>query len=290
VSLKAEPTMLQSEDPLTLRLLIRADGPVQKAPARPRLGALSAFTSRFFVEDVSAGHPDEHNWEFVYRLRPRSPAVKSVPAFHFAYYRPGFGYQDRYTETIELHVRPRTEVSIAEVEHSSVLLPPLDITASWVEGPVVLQHEDAWSLPSLPLLGLLLAAAPLACTCWHLLWRQLYPDAARQMRRRRSRAGRLALQELRKAEFRAPAEEADYVVRIVTRYLHDRFNLPAAEPTPVETAAHLKEAGCPAALVDRAASFYRLCDTARFAPDVEAEQMRVTDAAIQLVLAVEGES
>jgi hypothetical protein len=290
VSQIAEPTTVQAEDPITLRLRIRADGPVQQPPQRPPLGKLSSFASRFLVEDSGAKRPDEHTWEFVYRLRPRSATVQEIPTFHFSYFRPGFGYQDRYTEPVELHVRPRPEVKVTDIDHSSTPFPPLDGAAHLVEGAVVLRHEEPWAPPSLPILGLLLAAPPLACLCWSLVWRQLYPDAARQARRRRSRAGRLALQELTRAARETSSAHAEGAVRIVSRYLRDRLSLPTAEPTPMETATYLKQAGCSSTLVDRAGSFYHLCDRARFAPDAETRPVEVTNAAVQLVLAVEEES
>lgn len=61
--------------------------------------------------------------------------------------------------------------------------------------------------------------------------------------------------------------QVEQVAAITARYLRQRFDLPAAEPTPAEVAGHLRGA-LPGGekLAEQAADFFRACDAARFAP------------------------
>jgi hypothetical protein len=293
----ATPTELQAEDPLLFSIRLTADGPVWQAPTRPDLRELPAFAERFFIEDVAT--PDEspsgrQGWEFVYRLRPRSPAVRAIPSFPFVYFQPGMlpaakGYMTRWAPSIDLRVRPRDEVKWSDVEASR---PPVSAPATvfeFVDGDQVIRREKPEAVPGAAVLSVIAIGPPLACLMWFMVWSRVYPNAARRARQRRSRAARLALKQIRAAA-RLPAnEQIECVARVVADYLRQRFDLPAAEPTPAEVAAHLRRVALPEELADHAARFFAECATARFGPVGPANLAAFRDAE-PLILGLEDAS
>jgi hypothetical protein len=286
----ATPTELQAEDPLLFTIRLTADGRVWRAPTRPDLRELPAFSERFLIEDVAT--PEEspsgrQGWEFVYRLKPRSPGVRAIPSFPFVYFQPGMlpaakGYMTRWAPSIDLRVRPREEVKPPDLEASRPPVGPPATVYEFVDGDQVLKHEIPEALPGPAVLSVIAFGPPLACLTWFLVWRRVHPNAARQARQRRSRAARLALRELR-AVARLPAkEQTERAAGIVSEYLRQRFDLPAAEPTPVEVAAHLRRVALPEELADRAGRFFEVCAAARFAPAgmAKLEAIRVAEPLI----------
>jgi hypothetical protein len=293
----ATPTELQAEDPLTFTLRITAESQFGEAPRRPDLRDLPAFAERFYIEDVAT--PDEmptgrQGWEFVYRLKPRNTAVEAIPSFPLVYYQPGMlppakGYMTRWAPSIPLQVRPREQVKESEIIGGKPLVSPPATIYQFANGDEVLRGEEPGKLPGPVVLSLLALAPPLGCLVWFLAWRRLYPDAARRARQRRSRAAHLALKHLRAAGKDPLSRQPEQAAGIVTDYLRQRFDLPAAEATPIEAAEHLQRVGLPVALSERAAQFFQECDAARFRPSPSPEWLAVATAA-QLILEVEDAS
>jgi hypothetical protein len=87
-----------------------------------------------------------------------------------------------------------------------------------------------------------------------------------------------------------PEEQARRLAALVTTYLQDRLELPAADPSPAEAAAHLRRLGVSAELRKQTAHFYRVCDTVRFAPEPALGRDDLTTMARDLILALEAES
>lgn len=219
VNVRAKPTVLEAEDRIQFVMQVLSDGPVATPPRRPVLEKQAGFSELFQIEPAGESHPQERSWEFTYTLRPRNPSVREIPALRFSYFRPGVGYQVRYTNAIDLHVSPRSRVRANEVENRREAPPLSDPVYQLKTGPGVLQRSEPWSPPG-PLLVLVLFLVPLiACLAWALAWQRAYPDAARRSRQRRSRAAEQALRALRKAERDLTAKPAEEVVRIVTAYL-----------------------------------------------------------------------
>jgi hypothetical protein len=290
---KAEPTELQAEDPLTLTLRISARGPVLRPPLRPNLEDFPGFKEDFEIEPVGTGDGriDKETWEFAYRLRPRRADVKMIPSIPFVFFVPGLlpahrGYQTHHTSAVELTVKPRAEVPPSAVEGPRPPRGP-DALYEIVEGAEVLRDQRPGRLPSLPVMVLFALAPPLWCFAWYRLWRQLYPDAARLNRLRRSRAARLAIQSLHRLGAGEASARAEQVGAAVGNYLRQRFDLPAAEPTPDEVQAHLQQAGVTAAQAERTAEFFRSCDAVRFGPPFSADGLELVAEAEQLILALE---
>src|SRR5205823_8856880 len=125
--------------------------------------------------------------------------------------------------------------------------------------PRVLGHQ-----PFEPCYGMwaaLLAGGPLVAGLWFVVWRRLYPDAARLARMRRSRAARRATDAIRRAG-RTP-DPAGTIATAVLGYLRSRFPLPPGAETPGEIGDGLRTAGLSDAEAARAIGFFRRCDEAR---------------------------
>lgn len=290
VSMTAAPTELHTGDVLTLTVRVSAEGPWHKPPARLDLRhheKYARFARSFHIENTEVRQVSLDAWEFVYRLRPLHDEVSAVPRLPFVYYRPGQGYQTISAPAVPLRVRPRAAVSVGEVQGAVEPAPVPDHLLELVEGPSVLRQVVAAPLPGPPLLALVLLVPPLACACWYVGWRWLYPEAAQRARQRRSRAARIALHSLRRVTTASPERLAERTAPIVAEYLRQRFDLPAAEPTPAEVADHLNRAGVEAATVAAAADYFRACDAVRFAAHVPARPKDWAAQAEALILKLE---
>ncbi len=286
VQTRAEPTTLEAETPLTFTVSVRAVRPPKHPPQRLDLRQLADFAEQFYIEDSSeeVDRPDDRTWEFAYRLKPRRSDVREIPSLPFVYFNPYLltankGFQVLYTDPIPLHVLPHETVQVpVQAPESAFVL---------ATGPGVLERQTPWMPPSIGVCLALLLAAPLGCVSWYLCWRRLYPDAARLASQRRSRAARHALQALHAAQRLDAQARTTRTAAIVADYLQQRLDLSIAEPTPREVAALFAQHGCSAALTEQAVRFFEACDRSRFMPAAEPFDLR--DAAIQLILAVEGE-
>ena len=303
ISASAAPTTVALGSPVLLTVRITAEGKVLSPPGRP---ALDLAAEDFYVEpaDPPSSHPDAGTWEFFYLLKPKNTSVTEISDIPFCYFDPKFGddprgYQTRYADAISLKVTPAAPPPDTSARRAAAVP---DSVLTLARGEQVLRRQRPWSPPRLGVLIVLLLAPPLACLAWYLVWQRLYPDVARQTRRRRSRAARLALQALENACSLPAEQQADRIAEAVALFLHRRLDLPAATPTPAEAAASLEKAGVPEDLRRQAAAFVEACDVLRFAPaqpaplptgergDREGSANDLCAAATALVLAVEEET
>jgi hypothetical protein len=290
ISTRAEPKTIQVEKPLLFTVRITATGKVLMPPRRPALESNVDFTSDFYVEKppVAEKHPDERTWEFYYLLKPQRIDVTEIPDLLFCFFDPAFGQNPSGYQTIRADAIP-VKVTLPPV--TATPAPPVPAAAlSITSGEKVLRRQEAWTLPGPAVLAVLLLGPPLACVAWYVLWRRLYPDVARQVRHRRSRAARQALQTFHDARTLPPQRRAEQIADAVALYLRRRLDLPAVTPTPGEAAAYLEKAGAPDALRQQAFSFFQACDTLRFAPEPTPAAADLGAAATDLVLAVETET
>lgn len=296
ITASAQPTELQAEDPLTFTLRITGHGPAGRQPTRPDLRRAPAFRKRFVVDDLDQQIDAAAGvWEFRYRLKPLNAEVTEIPTVRFIYFKPGLlpkekGYRSAYSESIPLVVKPRTEVQATDVQGDGELSRFPDAVLELAEGPAAVLRREEWlALPGgLTTFLTLLVAPPFLCAGWYLVWRRLYPDAARLARQRRSRAAEIALRSLGQVGKADPDRAAQQFGTIMAEYLRGRWELPAAEPTPAEVADHLRRIGCPAELAERAGAFFSASNAARFAPGGGPSHDTLRTTAVQLVLDLEG--
>jgi hypothetical protein len=290
VSARAEPTTVQVEQPITLTVIVEADGAVHHAPQRIDLRQITDFNERFYIDSPQgeeASSAEARRWEFAYRLKPRRPDVTEIPGVPFVFYNPAIrpankAFQVKYTDAIAL-----------KVQSASVMEPVRPVAELFLHtsgGPALLTRQTPWSPPGLALVLLLLLSPPLACAAWYVAWRRLNPHAGRLKERRRSRAARQALSRLEKAE-RAPLEQRPpLVAAAVADYLRERTDLAVAEPTPREARVCLVRAGCSAAVVDQAVTFLHACDAARFWPPLVADGAKLPTLAREVILALDADT
>lgn len=277
VTMIASRTELSSDERLELTLRIEPVGQFWKPPERPNLKDFKVFpkfNERFHItpakdhKDRDAKSPNAPPWEFYYRLQPRKGVrVERIPPFAFTWYKPPVdpalpGYfATTYAREIELKVvgRPEDAISPDPIKAPEFIFRVAD-------GRKVLRRETHFGMPSWPVLALLMLTPLFASLAWCMVWRRMYPDAARLARMKRSRAARLALDSLAGLQAVSGADRAARVARIFSQYLRYRMALPGAEPTPVEIELFLAEQGCSRELVDRAVELVRACDAGRFAP------------------------
>jgi hypothetical protein len=131
---------------------------------------------------------------------------------------------------------------------------------------------------------------PILAVIGYRVWRRLNPDAARLARLRRSRAAERALKALRAAPLDGQARQAS---EVVAQYLRERLDLRAADPTPVEVAAHLKRTSISPVLAGTVVDFFRACEVVQYAPVATSVSGAANgdqgDAARELILALEAE-
>ena len=284
----ADPRQVQAEDPLTYTVRIIADE-LTRPPRRPALADFPDFKEGFYIEDMApleGNHPDEKTWEFVYRLKPKTTTITTIPGFPFVFYRPGAGYQNIYADDIEITVSPRKQVVVV----NSAAKPIAASEAAFSLGDGDALHREGSRLPATSLLVLALLTPPLGCIAWYLVWRRLYPDEACRARRRRSRAAQEALHAQRDiAKQTDPERQARRAAAVVARYLRQRLDWRVVEPTPAEVESYLLAQGISEKLAGRTADLMRSCAAVRFDPERPAPA-DLTAAVSEVILALEAET
>ncbi len=297
------PSSVPIEESVTLTVRISATH-VDQPPRRPRLWELKAYQDLENKKLLKLDRPEKktrdqpdrttapHTWEFDYRLRPLSESLARLPSLSLPYYKPSGSadlpgrYESVSAASVSLTVTAK-KVEPVIAEPTVQVLPALLQIA---EGPEVRKRQATTvALPALPVLLLLLLAPPLVGFTWCVLWKRLYPDAARLARLRQSRAARHALHALQKLPPREQEAHSHDVAAIAAGYLQHRLGLPTVEPTPAEVAAYLERVGAPSILAGKTAEFFRACDAARFAPTDARSDDDLSGAATRLILTLEAE-
>jgi hypothetical protein len=292
VATAADRVKLQAEDPIAYTVRITAEGQVKQPPQRLPLAEFPGFVDGFYIEDVGpaeGNRPDPQTWEFTYRLKPKNTEVRAVPGFPFVFFRPGFlpprlGYMTVYAREIPITVTPRESVPVSAK-------PVAGSEAAFVlaDGDELRRDGDG-RLPGPVILVSMLLVPPLGCVAWLLVWRRLYPDAARLARRHRSRAAQVALKSLGMIDKGDdPADQALRTAAVVADYLRHRLELPMIEPTPAEAEAHVRRQGLSEKLAGQTADLLRTCAAVRFDPEPP-PSAGVVESANDLILALEAET
>jgi hypothetical protein len=245
---------------------------------KPDLSKLPAFANAFSVTDVNdPPKADAKVVRFTYKLKPRNRSVSEVPALTFRYFNPNAAQNKAFPTTL------------ADAVAITVTEPPPKPPVPMTEADrlfAVATGPDVLSAPFVPCTWTWLAAAlfgPLSAGAWFVVWRRIYPDAARLAHLRRSRAARRATDAIRRAG-RTPDPPATIAAALLG-YLRTRFPLPESAVTPSEIGAALVEVKVPHEIAEQTADVFRACDRARFAPlhdDAEALSATARAAVAQL--------
>jgi hypothetical protein len=286
IASRASPTELAVLEPLALTIKITPTSK-EPPPAAPQRSDLHVFPSSlardFYVEPLpDVAQPGAQAWEFVYRLRPKTAAVKRIPALKLTYYDPRFGrYQVSYSQSISLNVKPPMA---AEPPHEENGRRPPEHVYLVVTGPAVLRREEG-SVDGRTLLTFALLAPPAACALWYAVWRKLRPDERRRARLQRSRAARDALRQLQALR----AASGEQAALLVAEYLTRRLSMTVADPTPAEAWATLRRARVSPLVASKVCEFFHACDASRFAPESMRDGQNLAAQAENFIHAVEAE-
>jgi hypothetical protein len=297
IKASASPTTVPVGQPIRYVLEITADENVKvlAPPTRPPLDQDPEFRRLFTIEapEHAASHKG-NSWEFFYLLKPRKEGSAEIPEFIFGFFNPKFGqdpkgYQEPSTAPIPIVVTPAQKPPPPIKDLPSASSYPGSVS-SVADDDAILRRQERWTPPSLGWLVALLLAPPLGSLAWLVVWRRLYPDAARQAKLRRSRAAREALHALARARTAQVGPLAEQIAGIIGLYLDHRFGLHAAVPTPQEVDTFLRGTSIPDALSEQTISLLETCDALRFSNVPPAVSGSLADAAEQLILALEAQS
>ena len=247
----------EGRDLVATLVITGATNPTEvKKPDLKKLKAFDVFTVINVTDPPRKS--DDKIVRFVYKLRPRTRTVDQVPALKFRYFNPAAAEDKRFPSTfadsvsITVTEPPRPEpVRMPEADH----LFHATTGAEVLRGPFV---PCRWAWGAAALFG------PLAALGWFLVWRRIYPNAARLAQMRRSRAARRAIDAVRRSG-RTPDPPAT-IASALLGYLRTLFPVPESAVTPPEIASALVEARVPARVAEQIADVFRACDRARFAP------------------------
>ncbi|HSQ57388.1 MAG TPA: hypothetical protein VLM40_16825 [Gemmata sp.] len=253
---------------------------------RPDLKALPKFNQLFIVVDEPSPRPGpaEKEVRFKYRLRPRDLAVTELPRFDFHYYNPtasevkGKNFPLTQSQRVELKVtppKPRAAAPIVPLREPESLF-AITRGASALDGPPFVPSAWIWAATAV--------AGPILAFAWFLIWRRVFPDAARLSVLRRSRAARRANDIIRRAAHSPDPPAA--LAGAVLGYLRNRYPLPEGAATPTEVGAALLELELPAEECNMVAAFLRACDEARFSLSDDAGGS-LADTAAKLIVRLE---
>jgi hypothetical protein len=234
---------------------------------RPDLRKFSEFTQRFQLLDnpdhtEPAADPSATEVRFNYRLTARTVGKVKVPSLTYRYLRPQVPrdgdekqrFPTTYANSISIDVKAPDLKGVAARPATPIEAPEEFFTLAADESKAWSPGLFAWLLP--------VSAVPLVVGGWLILWRVVFPDAARLAKLRRNRATRTALDRLKKA--RASADPAGAAAFAFRQYLTARFGVPPSAQTPTEVSAALRDLEQPSDRAADAEAFLRACDATRF--------------------------
>lgn len=295
IATTATPTELQAEEPIEFTVRITGQAPDGHAPRRPNLHRIPAFARRFVIEDIAEKPSgDKGPWIFRYRLKARDSNVAAIPPLRFVYFKPGvlpkeMGFLTTYASAIPLVVRPRAAVQPKDIQgQGEVVQLPESVRQIRMGAEAVLRRDTPFQWPSPVVLAILLFLPVALCAGWYAAWLKLYPNAAVLVRQRRSRAAQRALSSLDARHSLVGSEAIDAMTAALTRFLNERLDFAAKEPTPFEVAEHVRAAGLSDAAAEKVAGFLSSLDAARFGHAHHASLDDLRENARQTILLLEG--
>ncbi len=117
---EAGPTNMQAGDPITLRLGILGNGPMELVQAPP-LSEIASLTADFKVADQSlAGFVRDDTKVFATTIRPRNADVKQIPPIPFSFFDPDTAsFETVYSEPIDIQVEAAETLSLDAIVSNS---------------------------------------------------------------------------------------------------------------------------------------------------------------------------
>ncbi|MCA9242586.1 MAG: BatD family protein [Phycisphaerales bacterium] len=278
----AAPRRVSVGAPITLRLEITGDGPIELLPG-PDLSKQAALNADFRVPtEALAGETDGRARRYSQAIRPRDADVKEIPPIEFSYFDPSSAeYRVARSEPIRIEVAPADEFDVTDMK---ITLPSeTDLGAvDGLRGPRVEESELLVSHTEVtPTMLAIAAAAPPAlfvCAWLALLGRGREGNA--QSRRRSA----LRNAERRLAEIGANGRDhhAREIVSVVADYLADRLSQPAGRFVGAEAAEAVRRVSGSPELAQRFEQLLSRCEASAFGgAESDAELIEAARAALR---------
>jgi hypothetical protein len=286
IRVRAEPTEVQVEQPITLRIYLTGEGPEKYEPNRMRLRLFpESWKSDFYVQEIPDQHEvhrDSKTWLFVYRIKPKHTKITAIDDIKLVYYNPNITDKDKfatkYADAIKITVKPK--VGQSEKVELPVTAAP-DSFFTYVGSKEILpQSTRTFSLTGWQL-AIFVVLPPVACFCVIIAWRRYCPDDSQRAIQYRDDSAERALAQLQSGSLSAWA--------VVCQYLRDRLDYAVADPVPAEIAAFLKRRGFAIARCAQGKSFFQKCDAARYKGSASTDAKHLVDAAAHLIQSLEAD-
>jgi hypothetical protein len=284
IKVSAEPTDVEVEQSITLRISITGAGPKAYEPNHKYLRLFpESWQNDFYVQE----QPDRHEvirekkmWIFIYRLKPKHVKITAIDDIKLVYFNPRISDKDKfvtkYADGIKISVRPKPDQSDklelpvrAAPDSFFVIVASKDVLAGSA-GPM---HVGGWQL------ALLVILPPLLSFIGILAWKRYFPDESRRGIRFCANSARRALSQLQAGDVSAWL--------VVRQYLNERFNFGIEDPAPREVASFLKRRGFAITLCEQAEAFLQTCDAERFTNEVASGATQQSGAAACLIQSLE---
>jgi hypothetical protein len=286
INVTADPTDVQVEQSILLRIRITGEGPEKYQPSRKFLRLFpDSWKNDFYLQEMLDKHevkPETKTWLFVYRLKPKHAKVNAIDDIKLVYYDPNIRdkakFVTKYANSIKLTVKPKRDKS---EEKEIPLSAAPDSFFEHVETANVLARSSAPLSVSDLQLALIIALPPLACLVSVVAWRRYFPDETRRVIQIRGGAAVRALELVQ-----AGSVSAWDAMR---NYLHERFDFSIEDPTPAEISAFLKRRGFDLALCAQSQKFMQACDSGRFAAGADTEPEQLAGDAARLIQSLEAD-
>ena len=113
---ESEPNSIDAGDPMTLRIGVMGDGPMELVQAPP-LHEIESLTEAFKVTDHSlAGFVQDNTKVFVTTIRPRRAGITEIPPIPFSFFDPEKEeYETVYSEPIPISVHESEQLSMDSI-------------------------------------------------------------------------------------------------------------------------------------------------------------------------------
>lgn len=287
----AKPTQVPVGDPITLTLIIRGDGPLDRLTP-PRLDPITALTRDFEVSaDIPAGSVEDTAKRFTMTIRALREDVKQIPPIPLSFFNPNTGkFETARSNPIPLTVTPAQRIALSHLPANYGGSPETGILTPLVESSEGLfpnetdpntiladQSADlgagAWSI---------LAVLPLAYAATSLLCARSARFRRDQAYRRRTRAFATA-----KKALAMDASSPPHLRAVLTGYIADRCNVPAGGLTRADAIKLLADRAISPDAIKTADALLEKLELAEYAG--AGGDAGGTDAAWQLVQTLERE-
>ncbi|MBI1829888.1 MAG: hypothetical protein HYR84_00390 [Planctomycetes bacterium] len=287
IKVAAEPTAVEVERPILVRVEIIGEGPKTDEPRAKDLrlfpeawekGISPDFYPPLLVEEKV--DRAKKTWTFLYRLTPKHVGVDFIYGIRLVYYDPSAPDDNKFlrepVDQIKIAVRPRPDAPA-----------PIAIDVDSVPdsfrsmAPVALTREPAPFIFTWVHWLIALALPPLLCGTAALAYRRFLPNEDVLAEQYRHGAAERAVAQLRL--------NGTCVWAIVCQYLQERFDFPVADPAPAEVYAFLKRAGFAIDVCVRCQTFLQACDAIRFGVNASSEKDSLADDAVRLIQALEAD-